>query len=348
MVDHVRSGVEAVAAPSTRPRVVVLESFRRPRGRCNPYTVQTVESLPPEATVRYFSWRRALLGRYDVFHVHWPEGLFREGSGLRLVLQYLLAAGLLVRLWATRTPVVRVRHNPSPHEPGPLLERWGLHLVDRLTASQIDIAGLAEPGGAATHTVLHGHYRDWFARYRVPAPLPGRLLFFGIIRPYKGVPALLDAFGSWAEPGVSLRIAGMPWSPAARAELQGRAARDPRVSTRLDWVGDDVLATEIGHAELVVLPYEEMGNSGSALLALSLDRPVLVPRSPSTSALAAEVGAGWVTLYDGPLTPGHLDSSLHGLRAGRHGMSPRPDLSRREWPALGEQLYRVLCASTQR
>ena len=40
---------------------------------------------------------------------------------------------------------------------------------------------------------LHGHYRDWFARYDQPAAVPGRLSYFGLIRRYKGVDVLLQA-----------------------------------------------------------------------------------------------------------------------------------------------------------
>lgn len=70
------------------------------------------------------------------------------------------------------------------------------------------------------------------------------------------------------------------------------------------YVDDPTLAREVSSAELVVLPYRDMHNSGTLLLALSLARPVLVPRTPNNVAVAAEVGPGWIFMYDGELDAG--------------------------------------------
>jgi hypothetical protein len=85
----------------------------------------------------------------------------------------------------------------------------------------------------------------------------------------------------------------------------------------------------VTEAELVVLPYRDVHNSGAALLALSLDRPVLVPDNEVTAELAAEVGPGWVHRYDGELTAETLRRALSAVREERR--APRPDLSGREW-----------------
>ena len=81
-----------------------------------------------------------------------------------------------------------------------------------------------------------------------------------------------------------------------------------------EYVTDDVLVREVTASELVVLPFANMTNSGSLLLALSLDRPVLVPSQPMTEQLAAEVGPGWVLTYAGPLEPAVLLDALAAAR----------------------------------
>ncbi len=65
----------------------------------------------------------------------------------------------------------------------------------------------------------------------------------------------------------------------------------------------------------MVLPYREMHNSGAALTALSLNRPVLVPDNEVNRELAEEVGPGWVFRYDGELTGRHLLDALAAHRA---------------------------------
>jgi beta-1,4-mannosyltransferase len=126
------------------------------------------------------------------------------------------------------------------------------------------------------------------------------------------------------------------------------AAADPRVEARLELVPDHELAREVRRAELVVLPYLQMHNSGAALLALSLDRPVLVPRSEATDALAREVGEGWVIMFDGALQRGDLLRALAAARLVRERGVP-PQLDDRDWDLVGvrhAEAYRRIVRST--
>jgi len=322
------------------PRLVVLQSFRQPRPTTNPYVSLLLRSLPEDVSALTFSWRRALLGRYDVLHLHWPDVLLRGTSTLRTLGRRALVAALLVRLVLARTAVVRTVHNPAPHERGPAVERLLLAALDRCTALAVHLspstADAVRPGLPGV-VVPHGHYREWYTAADV-RPVPGRLLHFGLLRPYKGVDALLGAFS--ATPGdLQLRVVGHPSSPALAEELTAAAAADPRVALDLQHAPDDALAAEIAAAELVVLPYRSMHNSGALLLALSLDRPVLVPETSMTTALAEEVGAGWVLTHHGEVSAQHLQEALVAVRAA--GRSPRPDLSAREWPAAGAEHARA-------
>jgi beta-1,4-mannosyltransferase len=198
------------------------------------------------------------------------------------------------------------------------------------------------PDLARTSTILHGHYRDWFAPAAVPA-VRGRLLCFGLLRPYKGVECLLNAFAQLHDPSVGLHVVGSPTTSELREAVLAAASVDARVTARLEYVHDDALRAEIATAELVVLPYRELHNSGAALLALSLDRPVLLPASEVASALAEEVGPGWVHLYQGDLTAAALATALARSREVVRG--ERPDLSRRQWPEAGEAHRAVYLAA---
>jgi beta-1,4-mannosyltransferase len=314
--------------------VTVLQSFPPPRRTTNPYLVQLLASLPPHVHASGFSWRTALTGRYDVLHVHWPETMLRASTPLRTLSRQVRFAALLTRLTLRRTAVVRTLHNTAPHEQGPRVERALLRWCDRRTTLWVRLnPTTTPPSDAPVETILHGHYRDWFASYPRPEPVPGRLVFFGLVRPYKGVERLLEAFAAVPGDDVSLRVVGNPTTPGVRAAVEQAALDDPRVSARLEYVDDDVVAHEVGSAELVVLPYREVHNSGAALLALSLDRPVLLTAGPSVAELATEVGPGWVSTFPGDLTGEDLTRALDAART--PGRTARPDLGAREWPDLG-------------
>jgi beta-1,4-mannosyltransferase len=331
-------------APVTASRIVVLQSIPRPDDTTNPYLVQLFRALPRDVETKYYSLRAALFARYDLFHVHWPEYLLRHPSRPRALFKRLGMCALLLRLWMTATPVVRTLHNLQPHEDGGWMERLLLRGLDRLTTRRIRINAAGDGDREAADTILHGHYRDWFAARRVPATVPGRVLYFGLIRPYKGVEALLDAFRALPDSALAdikptLRIVGNPSTQTMRETVQSACDADPRIGALLRYVDDDVLAREIGEAQLVALPYRQMLNSGALLLALSLSRPVLAPWSEANARLADEVGHGWVYLYRDELDAGTLSTTLHALQTAPPQGSP--DLSRRDWPALGRQHHAI-------
>ena len=158
--------------------------------------------------------------------------------------------------------------------------------------------------------IPHGHYTAWFAARQDLRPTAGRVVFFGTLRPVKGVDRLLEAFRSVTAPGAELRIVGRPQVPEVADVVRAEARRDPRVRVRLEHVDDGDLAEEIRTAQLVVLPYLRMVNSGAVLLALSLGRPILVPDTETNRELRREVGSSWVHLYRGDVTADAIERAL--------------------------------------
>ncbi|TFD53022.1 GDP-mannose--glycolipid 4-beta-D-mannosyltransferase [Cryobacterium sp. Hh7] len=330
-------GVTTIGSTGTgSTRITVLQSLSAPDGTTR-YVNQVVEGAPDAVTMRFFTWRTALLGRYDVLHVHWPELLIRAPRPLKAKLRRAALYALLLRARLQRIPIVRTMHNLTPHEAGQNAETRALEALDARTALVIRLNPTTpvEPESKAV-TILHGHYRDRFAGMPLPDSVPGRILYFGLIRPYKGVETLLQVFRSVPGADLTLRIVGRP-SSGLGAVITAEQAEDERVSSVLRFVSDEELVVEVGEAELVVLPYREMHNSGVLLVTLSLDRPVLVPSTPSNLALAEEVGPGWIYLYEGELTPLILRYTLERMRAA--GSRPRPHLDGRDWKTLGLQSY---------
>jgi glycosyltransferase involved in cell wall biosynthesis len=140
--------------------------------------------------------------------------------------------------------------------------------------------------------VPHGHYRGV---YGSPVPrgpartalglgdVPGRLfLHLGLLRPYKGVDDLLDAWAAHAarHPSDRLLVAGKPLDAAYGRRLAERAAAAPHVDLRLGFVPDDDIPAFYGAADVVVLPFRNITTSGSLLLAMSYARPVVAPSAP--------------------------------------------------------------------
>lgn len=322
--------------PMTDSPVRVMQSLGAPRPTTNPYNKMLDEALSTTEGLEHlrFSWKTALLGRYDAFHWHWPEAKLHGSTWWKSTGKYLLTAALVLRhRFSRRIAVVRTVHNIElPDDNAPRL--WLLRFIDRHTDYRIVINETTPlPDGAPNAVILHGHYRDWYAEYPATTRVRGQLGSFGGIRRYKGLEGFIDAYGQAVsvEPELSLRIGGRPSTPELAADLRARTANLPGVDLELDFISDATLVDLATSSELIVLAYRFMHNSGSVLAALSLDRPVLVPRNDTNEALAREVGPAWVHMYDDDLD---ADDLLVAWRAASE-LTGAPDLSRREWADAG-------------
>src|SRR6185369_5537793 len=102
--------------------------------------------------------------------------------------------------------------------------------------------------------------------------------FFGHVELYKGVTELVETFSALPDKDAVLLVAGKSSLPSAEQKsIDDIAAKDTRVVLRLEYIPPEEVTSYIRACDLMVLPFREILNSGSALLAASLDRPVLVP-----------------------------------------------------------------------
>ncbi|WP_460843203.1 glycosyltransferase [Nocardioides marmoraquaticus] len=309
---------------------MVLTSFPRPRPTTNPYITQLARSLEAdnEIGVLYFGWRAALLGRYDVVHLHWPDILVEGRTSLRRTVKRLLVGLWCVRMVVRQVPVVRTWHNLNRPAGLRHVDHVLLSWLDRLTLVRIKINDTtALPPGGRDVTILHGHYRDWFSPYDQRQPVAGRIAFVGRIRPYKGVEHLLRTFRCTPDASLSLTVAGLPADRSVERAVRDLADGDPRIDLDLRYVDDETLVAHVTESVLVVLPYRQMHNSGAALAALSLGRPVLVPDNEVNRKLAHEVGPGWVHLFADDVSAHDFARALASTRPS----TSCPDLSAREW-----------------
>lgn len=319
------------------PELTVLESVAKP-GPTVKYIDQVVRRAPENIHFLYFSWRRALLSRYDVFHVHWPEFLIRSDSWFKKRIKRAGFALLVRRLRRRRIAVVRTVHNLAPHAKGDAEEARLLSGLDELVDTYVLLNSCTPaPSRGRSVIVPHGDYVEQFASIPRSQVRTGRLLYFGRIEPYKGVVELMDAFAHADIPESELRIVGSA-APAMAQEIEARTRRSPSTSALLGYVSDEQMVAEITAAELVVLPYREMHNSGVLLVALSLGKPVLVPAGCVNDEISREVGPGWVTQYEGEISAAVLQGALVAVRETR---SAFPALDRRSWESVAQGYARA-------
>jgi glycosyltransferase involved in cell wall biosynthesis len=149
------------------------------------------------------------------------------------------------------------------------------------------------------------------------------VLMLGQIRRYKNAPELIKAFSALPDQDLRLFVVGKPLNDALEGEIR-KVVSDPRITLSLQVASIDAVKTYMAAASLVVAPYSEVMNSGSALLSLTHNRPVLLPNRGAIGELQSVVGASWVQTYEPPLTPEKLSGALKWASLSRSSM---PNLS---------------------
>jgi glycosyltransferase involved in cell wall biosynthesis len=139
-------------------------------------------------------------------------------------------------------------------------------------------------GNAIVRVMPHGPYHHLVtstaARADACADSPFRLLYFGVIRPYKGVEDLVEAFSLLDREEARhfrLSIVGETWEGCTAPDEA--IARSPHkdLIDRVDrYVSDEELAEHVAQADAVVLPYHRSSLSGPLFIAMTAGLPTVV------------------------------------------------------------------------
>lgn len=299
-------------------RIMASPAFGNEAG--NPYNAALSRALAVLGVdVAEYSTKKLLSRKYQIWHVHWPDLLINGPTArVRLKRTFLFIVKLLLaRLHGVK--VIWTVHNIRPHDYRlRLLQRAAYWLLLRCISGFISLSQYAEQAAVKAYprlrrisgfVVPHGHYQGLYkdeitqaeARLRLHiAPHANVYLFFGMIRPYKNLERLIEVFGEIRTPDAVLIIAGYSSDSQYVELIRTLSKADARI--RYVVSASPIPSAEVQYfmraADVVVLPYREILNSGAALLALSFHIPVVVPRMGSSLELEQLFGNSWVRTYD--------------------------------------------------
>ena len=214
------------------------------------------------------------------------------------------AYGLISRLARRngKTKTIALVHNMMPHEPSILDKLFAPYFV----ASQDGFIALSESvkediekiesslpcgegrGGVAPVSFaphpIYDHYGERMSKpeacqdLNIPADKQ-YMLFFGLVRAYKGLDLLLDAFAQIKDqlPSLQLIIAGEFYEHEDKYRSQIAANKlSDRVILRNEFIPDADLRKYFGAADLIVQPYKSATQSGVTQVAFHFEKPMLV------------------------------------------------------------------------
>lgn len=268
--------------------------------------------------IEEFSIPRALLKKYKLMHMHWPEYFLDKRNTLEVLLKLIAFCTLISLIKLKGTKIIWTAHNSSSHEKKhPFLEylfwRYLLNNLDgyiTLTQSGKDELMHKYPQikKIKQFTIPHGDYRmeyeDTISKEKARKLLKIKkedlmILNFGKIRYYKGIIPLIMEFEKLKVKNNRLYIVGNCHDSKLAEEIE------KKTNNNIKFINNYIPSNEVQlyfkSADLIVLPYSKISNSGNLFLALSLNKPVLLPDTHTFKEIQKEIGEKWIKTYKGEI-----------------------------------------------
>jgi glycosyltransferase involved in cell wall biosynthesis len=289
-------------------------------------------------------------------------GRFRRAAHADVVhYQWLTVPALDAFLIPPTRPRVMTAHYILPPRPSGRQVASARRLFSRMDAvvahSEHGAARLTGEVGldpARVRVIPHGAF-DYLTRLPEETPLPAELegaegpviLAFGLIRPYKGLEVLLEAFAHVK--GAELWIVGNPRTDVA--PLRALAERAPgRVRFVTRFVADEEIPAIFPRADLVALPYLDAEHSGVLYTGLAFGKPLVLSAVGGFPEVAETGAARLVPPGDAVALAGTLQELVddEGARADLAAAAERSAAGPYSWDETARltlDLYRELLAA---
>lgn len=219
-----------------------------------------------------------------------------------------------------------------------LIKPWMLKNFDKLIVhnsfSKESLLKIDSNLGGHCFIIPHGNYVDYVRHESSKSSLDGvfSILLFGQLKEVKGVDVLINAIGELrklnADFPVKFKICGRPWHVSI--DFYKKMADKVGASGFIEWdvryVPDDEVHALYGAADLVVLPYKKIYQSGVLLLAMSYGKPVLVSDLPGMTEIVSDGFNGYVFEVNNSISLAKkikniVDDRADAIRVGEEGFN---------------------------
>ena len=254
----------------------------------------------------------AVLDTANPLNWHRAAASLRKWNPDLLLLRYVMpwfapSLGYVARRMKKHCKVIAIADNIIPHERHIIdkpLTKYFLGGIDGCItlcdAVAEDLRRWAPdiPSKVIFHP-LYTHFGSKLGREEAEEKLglqPGKrnLLFFGLIREYKGLDILLEAF-NMLDDSYQLIVAGECYGSFEkyRGIIEASAAKD-RIHLFLRYIGDSEVKNFFSAADLTVLPYRSATQSGVSSASYHFEVPMVVTSVGGLRQTIADTGTGLV------------------------------------------------------
>ena len=280
------------------------------------------------------------------------------------------AYGLISRIARRngKTKAIALVHNMMPHEPSILDKLFAPYFV----ASQDGFIALSESvkediekiesslpcgegrGGVSPVSVsphpIYDHYGERMSKNEACKALglpadKDYMLFFGLVRAYKGLALLLGAFGCVKDqlPNLQLIIAGEFYEDEDkyRAQIAQLGLAD-RVIIRNEFIPDGDLRKYFGAADLIVQPYKTATQSGVTQVAFHFEKPMLVTNVGGLGEIVHDHQMGYACEPTAEAIANDVSDYFTNNRQEAYTSYPQKEKTKYTWSKMTEAFIKIL------
>ena len=275
------------------------------------YVTQDDEAVPVEST--------SLLDTANPFTYISTYRAIREWEPDVLIVRYWMSyfgpsLGYITRKMKKYCKVISILDNVIPHEPhffdAPLTKYFLKGSTGCVTLCEAVSKDLLDLQPDARYTViqhpLYSHFGDKLPREEAERRLgleqgKKNLLFFGLIREYKGLDILLEAFRMLPGDEWQLIIAGEPYGSFDKYQkiIDSLPGKD-RIRMSLKYIKDSEVTEYFSAADVAVLPYRSATQSGISSVAYHFEIPMIVTDVGGLKETIGDRGTGLVSPEGSP------------------------------------------------
>ena len=276
-------------------------------GKENPYQYLMIAGLNSFDNIEAFNGvhdrflgiiRTQIKYKPDYLHFDWIQSYYvRKKHWMTLMLFPIFIFQILYVKYFSKTKIVWTLHNIMPHNVEHIgFNRWVRHLFAKqcewirvfsedsiIRATQeleINIEKfIVVPEGDYT-SVYTNTITQQQARNELNLDQDDKvLLSLGYIKPYKGIENLIKEFSKIPNKKVQLLIAGQVMDKKYFKNLQNtiNQLKDNRIKLKDIFIPVENLQIYYNAADVVVLPFDKVENSGSAIMAMGFKKPIIAP-----------------------------------------------------------------------
>ncbi len=336
----------------------------------NPYQSLLASALSKEhVETAFIPFSRSLLPltksikglkNIDVVHVHWIIDILQPLMWTKSNLVFYIKLSLLViDVFSVRLrgkKVVWTVHNKLAHQQlntkrELLVRKWFAKSVNRVIfhsreAQELVSHMLNIDIGSKSKIIFHGNYIGSYPepsnnkinlrdRYGVRDSVK-LVSYVGVLRPYKGIETLIEAFTKIQSKNMRLLIAGNPNSTQYKAQLTQMTLSNSRISSDFQFLPDQKMIDYLATSDIICLPFSDTLTSGSTVLAMSYAKPLILPESAKVFGCVPTNGAFYFGEKESLADVLNKVSNLTDSKLQEMGESNLLQAKKMSWEAVGK------------